>query len=144
MVFAFPILAVVGGCVSVPAPEPDGSRTLGIVPPFRGQPSPPRWLREASHHLVACSGRFARHYRYEAYADGAGGWLVQYRQFPAAEEFVTATRQVFLFTSDPLEVPFPLRPGEIRFEARRATWQGRCFSLVDGRDLIRAPRPSVP
>jgi hypothetical protein len=133
------VLPVMAGCCMPPAaPEPDGSRTLGIIPPYRGEPAPPGWLRAASHQLLACGPGYARHYLYEAYADGCGGWLVHYRQFPAAGEGVPETQLALLFGSDPLDQPLALRAEEVQFEPRNARWQGRGFVLVDRRDLLRA------
>jgi hypothetical protein len=142
----FPLMA---GCCTLPAaPEPDGSRTLGIIPPFRGEPAPPDWLRAASHLLLARGAGYARHYLYEAYADGCGGWLVHYRQFPAAGEAVPETQLAFLFGSDalgePLGEPLALRTGEVRYESRNARWQGRAFVLVDRRDLVRPSKTRRP
>ena len=51
--------------------EPDGSRRVGVVPPFHGQPAPPGWLRTTSQVLVALH---CRHYIYEAYGDDRGAW----------------------------------------------------------------------
>lgn len=131
------IPALLGCCASGPAPEPDGSRTLGIVPPFRGQPAPPRWLRGTSHAVAAAGGSNTRHYLYEAYGDGHGGWLVRYLHYPDANEPVAEAEQDFLFSSDPLGKPRNLQPAEIQFEPRNARWQGRAFTLVDRRDLVR-------
>ena len=130
-----PLPVLIGCCTPAP-PEPDGSRTLGVVPPYHGEPAPPEWLRRSSHLVAACSGQLARHYLYEAYGDG-GSWLVRYVQFPGDGETVVAAQLAFLFSSDPLEPPRTLRPAEIRFEPRNARWQGRGFVLADRRDLIR-------
>jgi hypothetical protein len=138
----FPPLPVLFACCLPPAPpEPDGSRTLGIVPPYRAEPAPPCWLRSTSHQLASGAARNARHYIYEAYADGEGGWLVRYIQYPDALEAAAKTQLAFLFRSDPqgdpLGEPWTLRPAEIQFEFRHARWRGRGFLLVDRRDLIR-------
>jgi len=133
MMLPLPPPAMIEHCAQTPA-EPDGSRTLGVVPPYRGEPVPPAWLRAASHHLVSSH---CRHYVYEAYADGGGGWLVRYQQLPEAGERVLECQQAFLFGSDPLAAPGVLRASEIQFESMNAEWQGRGFTLVDRRDLIR-------
>jgi len=112
-------------------PEPDGSRTLGVVPPFQGQPAPPRWLRAASHELaqVAC-----RHYVYEAYGDSRGHWLVCYRSLPGAGEGEEGP-QAFLFGAD--AQGRRLICAEIRFSPKRAELQGAAYVLVDRRDLLK-------
>ena len=116
------------------ASEPDGSRTLGAVPPFRAQPAPPEWLRTRSHELAALD---CKHYAYEAYVDAKGGWLVRYVSFPDVDEAFRELEQVFLFTADPLKAPRELKPAEVQFEPKTATWSGRGFALVDRRDLIK-------
>ena len=124
--------------------EPDGSRTLGIVPPYRAEPAPPRWLRAASHFLAAGADS-TRHYIYEAYADGQDGWLVRYLHLPDATEAPAELEQAFLFSSDPLGEPCTLLPGSIRFEKREALCLGRVFVLVDRRDLCAPTRfPAAP
>ena len=134
-----PVLPLLIPCIASPAPlEPDGSRTLGIVPPFRAEPAPPAWLRRASH-LLAWGPARTRHYVYEVYADGGGRWLVRYVHLPDATEDPSERQQAFLFCSDPLCPPLELRPETIRFKGREARWRSKAFSLVDRRDLIRGP-----
>ena len=126
------------GCLPPPAPpEPDGSRTLGIVPPYHAEPAPPEWLRKASNFLIESRSPNPRHYLYEAYGDGCGDWLVRYLRFPGSGEAVDEVQQVFFYTSDPLAEPRVLSTVEITFGARRARWEGLSFVLVDKRDLLR-------
>ena len=134
--------ALVAPAQSSPS-EPDGSRTLGIVPPFRAEPAPPPWLRRVSHLLVPGPAH-TRHYIYEAYADGQDGWLVRYIHLPEGTEAPPAREEAFLFRGDPLEPPRRLKAGTIRFESRQARWQGRAFVLVDRRDLVCAPLSPSP
>ena len=127
-----------------PPGEPDGSRTLGIVPPYRGKPEPPLWLRCASHALAVSSTPNTRHYLYEAYAGGGGRWLVRYVRFPDGTEACTERQEVFLFGSDPLDPqdpPLRISAGALSVRARRAEWDGRSFVLVDKRDLTSSPAP---
>jgi len=126
-----------------PAQEPDGSRTLGIVPPFRGEPAPPAWLRADSHALAAALGPLTRHYVYEAYGDGCGGWLVRYLSYPGCGEPCGEPQVALLFGPDRLEPPRRIHAGDLQVEARRAWWESRLFVLVDHRDLVRdwAPVP---
>jgi hypothetical protein len=139
------ILSAAIGCfLSSAALEPDGSRTLGIVPPYHAEPAPPPWLRGTSHSLAFLRSR-TRHYLYEAYWDGNGGWLVRYLKFPDRGEAVAEAEQAFLFCSDPLAAPRSLMPAEIQFGPRRARWEDLTFVLVDRRDLLKpATRPSPP
>jgi hypothetical protein len=130
-----PALAVIAP--GLPALEPDGSRPLGIVPPYRAQPSPPDWLRGLSHALVEARGPGTRHYLYEAYGDGAGAWLVRYRRLPAAGEVPAELQAAFLFGADALAEPRLLDPDGIRFERTAACWEERSFTLVDRRDLLK-------
>ena len=126
------------------AGEPDGSRTVGIVPPFRGEPAPPAWLRPASHALAAALGPLPRHYLYEAYGDGCGGRLVRYLGYPGCGEPWIEPQVALLFSSDPLGWPRRILAGEVTAEARRLWWESRAYVLVDRRDLVRdwvpAPR----
>jgi hypothetical protein len=125
-----------------PAGEPDGSRTLGIVPPFHGQPNPPRWLRHASHALVVAGAPNTRHYLYQAYADGGGHWLVRYVRYPDGSETCAETRVAFLFGADPLDPQDPPRriaEASLSVRTRRVEWEGRSFVLVDQRDLLSRP-----
>jgi hypothetical protein len=115
--------------------EPDGSRTLGIVPPYHAEPAPPQWLRATSHALAVSCGGSTRHYVYEAYADGGGEWLVRYIHYPEGDEVTAEAQQAFVFSSDPLGEPRNLEPEEIRFERGNACWEGTAFILVDRRDL---------
>lgn len=117
--------------------EPDGSRPVGIVPPYHGQPAPPDWLRGLSHALVEARGPVTRHYLYEAYGDGAGAWLVRYRRLPAAGEAPGEPQAALLFGSDPLAEPRLLEASAVRFERRAARCGDRPFILVDRRDLMR-------
>ena len=114
--------------------EPDGSRRVGVVPPFHGQPAPPGWLRTTSQVLVALH---CRHYIYEAYGDDRGAWLVRYRALPDQGEPRTLLEQVFLFATDFQMMPAELRTDEVRCKAMAAHYQGRTFALVDRRDLMK-------
>lgn len=116
------------------AQEPDGSRTLGVVPPFRAEPAPPDWLRSKSH---ASAWVDTRHYLYEAYAGPEGQWLVRYVMLPEGDEAFREIEQTFLFTSDARRKPFTLKAGEVQFEPRGAMWKKQGFVLVDRRDLLR-------
>ncbi len=139
--FSALLLPIVMVCLPPACLEPDGSRTLGIVPPYHAAPEPPSWLRAASHALAVGCGRATRHYVYEAYADG-DGWLVRYLHFPGADEAGAEAQQAFLFGADPVAEARRLEPDEIRFGSRKARWQGRAFVLVDRRDLMApATRP---
>jgi hypothetical protein len=115
-------------------PEPDGSRTVGIVPPFRGEPAPPTWLRATSHARAAVD---CRHYLYEAYAGPEGRWLVRYVMFPEAEEAFREIEQAFLFGPTASSKPQVLKPSEVTFEGNAAAWKGKAFTLVDRRDLMK-------
>jgi hypothetical protein len=122
--------------------EPDGSRPLGIIPPFHGQPAPPAWLRQASHALAIASTPNTRHYLYEAYADGGSRWLVRYVRLPDGTEDCAETQVAFLFGADPLDPLDPPRRVQafsLQVRSRRAEWEGRSFVLVDKRDLITRP-----
>jgi hypothetical protein len=119
---------------AIPAGEPDGSRTLGIVPPFKAEPAPPDWLRTASHALAAVD---TRHYLYEVYAGTKGQWLVRYLMLPESDEAFREIEQAFLFGSDPHKKPVELKPGELTFEAKSVTWKKATFTLVDRRDLMK-------
>lgn len=116
------------------AGEPDGSRTVGIVPPFTAEPRPPEWLRAASHGVAAVD---TRHYIYEAYAGPKGQWLVRYLMLPESDEAFREIEQVFLFSSDPAKKPVELKPADLSFEAKAATWKKTPCPLVDRRDLMK-------
>ena len=120
--------------LSLPGQEPDGSRTIGIVPPYRSEPAPPAWLRTRSHAAARVS---IRHYIYEAYAGPGGQWLVRYQLLPEDGEACAAAEQVLLFQSDLKKKPRPLEAARVKFESRIATWNNQPFSLVDRRDLMR-------
>jgi hypothetical protein len=115
--------------------EPDGSRTIGIVPPYRGQPEPPAWLRTTSHQLVAPG--LTRHYQYEAYGDGMGAWMVRYVCYPEGDEAYLEIEQAFLYGADPARKPKVLKPAEVQFEPRSAKHGGKTYVLVDRRDLMQ-------
>lgn len=114
--------------------EPDGSRTIGIVPPFSGDPTPPSWLRATSHSLAAVD---TRHYVYEVYAGPKGQWLVRYLMLPESDEAFREIEQAFLFGSDPKKKPEELKLTELAFDARMATFKKLTFTLVDRRDLMK-------
>lgn len=114
--------------------EPDGSRTLGIVPPFRGEPAPPAWLRARSHAVAAVR---TRHYIYEAYAGPGGRWLVRYLLLPEEGEPSRDLERAYLFGSDEKKRPARLKASELRAQGRGAAWKGLDFTLVDRRDLMR-------
>lgn len=138
----FLILPTLAAAVSsLAALEPDGSRPLGIVPPYQAQPSPPPWLRGLSHALAESLEPGTRHYVYEAYADGAGAWLVRYRRFPGAGEALAELQVALLFGSDPDGECRRLEADAIRFARREARWEAsgeaHTFTLVDHRDLVR-------
>jgi len=130
------VISVIMPCAPClpPSPEPDGSRTLGVVPPFHGRPEPPEWLRATSHALVVLH---CRHYLYEAYGDGAGAWLVRYVAFPGEGEAAEAREQVLLFPPERGAPPATLAPGEVRCRALTAVWGTRTYVLVDRRDLLK-------
>jgi hypothetical protein len=120
-----------------PANEPDGSRAIGVAPTFKGSPAAPEWLRPASHALAAVD---TRHYLYEAYAPTGGSedqWLVRYVMLPEDNEAYREIEQVFLYGPDPRKKPKELKPIELQYEPRSATWRGRSFVLVDRRDLMK-------
>lgn len=116
------------------ADEPDGARTIGVVPPFRGEPTPPAWLRARSHALAWVD---TRHYLYEAYAGPDGQWLVRYVLLPEGSEAFRDIEQAFLFQPDERRKPQALKPAEVVVEPRTATWNKQVFTLVDRRDLLR-------
>lgn len=118
------------------AQEPDGSHTVGVVPPFHGEPAPPDWLRRASH---AAADPDCRHYVYEAYA-GKDHWLVRYVMLPEGDEAFREIEQVFLYprvTSGPVPKGRAIPPAELTVDPAGARWQGELFRLVDRRDLQR-------
>lgn len=114
--------------------EPDGSHTIGIVPPFHGEPAPPEWLRSTSSALAFTD---TQHYTYEAYAGGDDQWLVRYVMLPEGNEAYREIEQVFLFGKDPKKKPREIKPSEIQYDARKAVWKGHAFALVDRRDLMK-------
>lgn len=123
--------------VAPPVPEPDGSRTIGIVPPYKGDPVPPEWLRAASHAHAAVD---TRHYLYEVYAPSAGSdeqWLVRYVMLPEDNEAYREIEQVFLYGSDIRRKPREIKPAEVQYDPRSAAWKGRAYVLVDRRDLMK-------
>ena len=117
----------------LPLGEPDGSRTLGVVPPFLANPAPPRWLRTVSH---AAAGH-CRHYLYEAYGNPKLGWLVRYLNFPATGEAPLELERSFLFRSEAQLEGQELSSVEVHFEVSAAIYQGTRYPLVDRRDLFR-------
>jgi hypothetical protein len=78
-----------------------------------------------------------QHYLYEAYAGPAGQWLVRYVMLPEGSEAYREIEQVFLFQPDPRKPPAALKPAEVAFEPRGASWRRQAFTLVDRRDLLR-------
>ena len=124
---------------SPPAPEPDGSRTVGVVPPFRGEPAPPAWLRPASHALAAPD---CRHYVYEAYAEAGGAWLVRYLNLPAEAEVSRLREQIFLYAAGGQAQA--LAACDVQCRAHVAVYAQRTFVLVDRRDLVTDPSPGSP
>lgn len=125
---------VLGAPCLPPSPEPDGSHTLGVVPPYHGSLEPPDWLRATSHALVALH---CRHYLYEAYGDGCGAWLVRYVAYPGEGETAGVREQVLLFPPERRLPPEALAPLEVRCQALRAVWHERTFVLADRRDLMK-------
>ena len=117
-----------------PSPEPDGSRALGVVPPFHGHPAPPDWLRATSHALAA---PHCRHYLYEAYAEAGGAWLVRYVAYPEADEPDAVREQLLLFPPGQRTPAEALAPVEVHCHALTAVWHARTFTLADRRDLLR-------
>ena len=116
--------------------EPDGSRTVGVVPPFHAEPSPPDWLRRASH---AAADPDCRHYLYEAYA-GKDHWLARYVMLPEGDEAFRDIEQVFLYprgAAGDAPKPTVLKPAEVIVEPTGARWKGEAFRLVDRRDLMK-------
>lgn len=117
--------------------EPDGSRTVGVVPPFHAEPAPPDWLRRASH---AAADPDCRHYVYEAYA-GKDHWLVRYVMLPEGDEAFRDLEQVFLYPrsakDDGLRKPTLIPPSDVTVEPSGARWKGEVFRLVDRRDLMK-------
>ncbi|GLH70467.1 hypothetical protein GETHPA_20000 [Geothrix rubra] len=134
-----PLLALLLSTLPATSPgiqEPDGSHTVGVVPPFHGEPAPPGWLRKASH---AAADPDCRHYVYEAYA-GKDRWLVRYVMLPEGDEAFREIEQVFLYprvTSGPVPKGRAIPPAELTVDPAGARWQGELFRLVDRRDLQR-------
>ena len=129
----FAVLLAHSPWLSAPA-EPDGSHTVGVVPPFHGQPEPPPWLRSTSHALAALR---CRHYVYEAYGDALGCWLVHYRSLPERGEATWQTEQTFLFRSE-WKQPEELGTREVHYHAEAASYGGHTYLLVERRDLLRS------
>ena len=117
---------------SPPAAEPDGSHTVGVVPPYRGQPAPPAWLRPASHALAIPE---CRHYVYEAYAEAGGSWLVRYLSLPDQGEAPRIREQVFLYAAGSQAQSLPAC--DVHCQAHVAVYRQHSFILVDRRDLAR-------
>ena len=121
------------------AGEPDGSLPTGVFPSFTGEPSPPAWLRAASHAAAFVD---TRHYLYEVYgaADAedprASTWIVRYILLPEGNEAFREIEQVFLFDGNPKHKPKSLKPGEITVDPNDATWRKVKYKLVDRRDLM--------
>ncbi len=119
--------------------EPDGSRPIGVVPPFHGEPAPPAWLRTMSHAVAMVD---TRHYLYEVYGTTAANdpqtsqWIVRYVMLPEGNEAFRELEQVFLFDGNPKHKPKDLKPSEINVEPKDATWKQVRFKLVDRRDLM--------
>lgn len=135
-----PLLALLLSSLPATSPgiqEPDGSHTVGVVPPFHGEPAPPSWLRVASH---AAADPDCRHYLYEAYA-GKDHWLVRYVMLPEADEAFRDIEQVFLYPRGAGEAgprkPTPVAPADVTVEPSGARWKGETFRLVDRRDLMK-------
>ena len=133
-----PLLALLLSSLPVALPgvqEPDGSHTVGVVPPFHGEPAPPGWLRKASH---AAADPDCRHYVYEAYA-GKDHWLVRYVMLPEGDEAFRDLEQVFLYPrsakGDGPRKPTLIPPSDVTVEPSDARWKGEVFRLVDRRDL---------
>ena len=122
------------GQALLPLPEPDGSRTLGVVPPYTGKPDPPDWLRAKSYGLAALD---CRHYLYEAYGNAKGLWLVRYVSFPESGEAFRELEQTFLFTSEITVKAEELKSTAVQFDPLAAIYTGKTFVLVDRRDLMR-------
>lgn len=134
-----PLLALLLSSLPVALPgvqEPDGSHTVGVVPPFHGEPAPPGWLRKASH---AAADPDCRHYVYEAYA-GKDHWLVRYVMLPEGDEAFREIEQVFLYprgAAGPAPKGRAVPPAELTVDPSGARWRGELFRLVDRRDLQR-------
>ncbi len=122
-------------------PEPDGSRTFGIVPPYRADPFPPDWLRAESHRIARVD---TRRYRYEAYAGSDGRWLVRYAMLPDTGETCRRETVVLVFRPERGAEPTEPDPGAVTFGDRVATWKGATFKLVDQRRLLRPESGSGP
>lgn len=119
--------------------EPDGSRAIGVVPPFHGEPAPPAWLRPASHAVAMVD---TRHYLYEVYGatdaedPRISQWIVRYVMLPEGNEAFRELEQVFLFDGNPKHKPKDLKPSELMIEPKDATWKKAKYKLVDRRDLM--------
>lgn len=117
----------------LPPAEPDGSRRVGGLRPVRPAQPPPGWLREASHGAAAVD---CRHYMYEAYAL-EGRYLARYVMLPEGNEAYREIEQVFLIEADPRRKPTALQASEVQFDPESARWQGRTWTLVDRRELMK-------
>lgn len=115
-------------------PEPDGARTVGVVPPYKALPAPPAWLRATSHALAAVD---TRHYLYEVYAVLPDQWLVRYVLLPEEGEAFRDIEQIYLFTSKASDKPRRPKNEEFLFDSLEARWKDRSLPLVDRRDLMR-------
>lgn len=113
--------------------EPDGSRTLGIVPPFKAEPAPPPWLRPTSH---AHARPDTRHYVYEAYA-GEKRWLVRYLMLPEEGERPRTLELVMAYKPKGREKGIAVPLSEVEIKGRAVHWKGEVYRLVDKRDLLK-------
>lgn len=119
--------------------EPDGSRPVGVVPPFHAEPAPPDWLRAKSHAAALVD---TRHYLYEVYGatdaedPRRSQWIVRYVMLPEGNEAFRELEQVFLFDGNPKHKPKVLKPDEISIDPKAATWKQAKYKLVDRRDLM--------
>jgi hypothetical protein len=123
--------------VQTPMPvvaEPDGSRAVGPVPSFRGEPAPPEWLRKTSHDLAAVD---TAHYIYEVYAGPGDQWLVRYVMLPEGDEAFRDIEQVLIFTGDRTRKPRTVNPTEVTFTVTTAALKAVVYQLVDHRELLR-------
>jgi len=117
-----------------PTGTPDGSRHVGLVAPFKGEPAPPEWLMAAAYGVAAVD---TRHYLYEVYAGPKDQWLVRFLMLPEEGEALREIEQVLLFESNPKKKPKEINTSEIAFDIQSSTWKKTHFSLVDRRDLMK-------